>query len=88
MDGLDTPLKVDAKIANALLVLPPRPSLFFHIDSEAAKHLLIRGLASSARPNFLFPQLRLETQLCLRHGILAFQVNPTLRMRRAGWSFH
>ena len=26
VDGLDTPLEVDTKIANALLVLPPRPS--------------------------------------------------------------
>ena len=28
--------------------------VFFHIDSEAAKHLLIVALASSARPNSLF----------------------------------
>ena len=41
--------------------------VFFHIDSEAAKHSLIRGTCQQREAQFLVSAvLHLETQLCLR----------------------
>ena len=53
--------------------------VFFHIDSEAAKHSLIRGTCQQREAQFLVSAvLHLETQLCLRpwYSRIPSEFNP------------
>ena len=63
--------------------------VFFHIDSEAAKHSLIRGTCQQREAQFLVSAvLHLETQLCLRpwYSRIPSESNPADAPSRLAFS--